>query len=414
MAQFDTINLAQIYGAADDTNFRRAQMEAYNKKAMREQQAYDMEEKLKGAYAIGEDGAIDEKTTLANLYRVDPMAANKFKQGLDESSLGRQKLETEKENAKFNRIKQISGVYKDTATAIMANPTPQAAAMNLQRFSKLTGEDVSQELEQISQMTPDQIKQWAAGHALEAEKVLTKFETKDANGKLVTIGTNPLSGQVTVTNEINKTMSPAEIERNKIDKQKLGLDRQKFGLDQQKFNLDKEKASKPAPSQKTPLSASAQKELFEADETAKASENAIGMLTEALDLNKKSYSGIGAKPLAVVRSNLPGFGESDEANATINLDNLMTGQALESLKATFGGMPTEGERKILLDIQASADKTPKQREDIIKRAIKMAERRMKFNKSKADALRKGTYFTEGINEQAAPQEAGVIDFGSLK
>jgi hypothetical protein len=239
MAQFDTINLAQIYGAADDTNFRRAQMEAYNKKAMREQQAYDMEEKLKGAYAIGEDGAIDEKTTLANLYRVDPMAANKFKQGLDESALGRQKLETEKENAKFNRIKQISGVYKDTATAIMANPTPEAAIANLTRFNRLTGEDVSQEVEQVSRMTPDQIKQWAAGHALEADKLLTKFETKDTNGQLVTQGIDPLTGKVTVTNQIQKTMSPAEIERNKIDKQRLGIDQAKFGLDRQKFEFDK-------------------------------------------------------------------------------------------------------------------------------------------------------------------------------
>jgi hypothetical protein len=166
--------------------------------------------------------------------------------------------------------------------------------------------------------------------------------------------------------------------------------------------------------QKTALSASAQKELFEADELAKSSENAIGMLTQALELNKKAYSGIGAKPLAVVRSNLPGFGESEAANSTIDLDNLMTGQALESLKATFGGMPTEGERKILLDIQASADKTPAQRKIIIDRAIEMANKRMKFNKSKADALRKGTYFTDGVVEQAAPQQPSVIDFGSLK
>jgi hypothetical protein len=412
MAQFDTINLAQIYGAADDTNFRRAQMEAYNKKAMREQQAYDMEEKLKGAYAIGEDGAIDEKTTLANLYRVDPMAANKFKQGLDESALGRQKLETEKENAKFNRIKQISGVYKDTATAIMANPTPQAAAMNLQRFSKLTGEDVSQELEQISQMTPDQIKQWAAGHALEADKVLTKFETKDTGGQLVTQGIDPITGKVSVTNQIQKTATPDAIMTDKRTREENQKNRN-VTMRGQNMTAATAQAKSTAP-QKTALSASAQKELFEADELAKSSENAIGMLTQALELNKKAYSGIGAKPLAVVRSNLPGFGESEAANSTIDLDNLMTGQALESLKATFGGMPTEGERKILLDIQASADKTPAQRKIIIDRAIEMANKRMKFNKSKADALRKGTYFTDGVVEQAAPQQPSVIDFGSLK
>jgi hypothetical protein len=412
MAQFDTINLAQIYGAADDANFRRAQMEAANKRAMREQQAYDMEEKLKGAYAIGEDGVLDEKTTLANLYRVDPMAANKFKQDLDAGALNKQKLQAEQENAKFNRIKQISGVYKDTATAIMANPTPEAAAMNLQRFSKMTGEDVSQELQQVSKMTPDQIKQWAAGHALEAEKVLMKFETKDVGGQLVTQGVDPLTGKVTVTNQIQKTATPDAIMTDKRTREENALNR---GVTMRGQNMTAATAqAKSTAPQKTALSASAQKELFEADELAKSSENAIGMLTQALELNKKAYSGIGAKPLAVVRSNLPGFGESEAANSTIDLDNLMTGQALESLKATFGGMPTEGERKILLDLQASADKTPAQRKIIIDRAIEMANKRMKFNKSKADALRKGTYFTDGVVEQAAPQQPSVIDFGSLK
>lgn len=417
MAQFNTLNLAEIYNAADDAKLRRMQADAYQARAMREQQELSRQDAIRGAYAVGEDGALDEKVTLSNLYRVDPIAANEFKTQLDNSALNKQKLAAEQDKNKWERIKNMTGVYKDAATAIFANPTPENAAMQLQRFNKLTGEDVSQELQQISQMSPEQIKRWAAGHALEADKVMMKFETKDAGGQLITQGVDPLSGQVSVTNTTQKTMTPDQIEDNKIARANLAVSQGNLAINQEKLNLDRQKAANPTAPQKTPLSASAQKELFEADEVAKASENAIGMLTEALDLNKKAYSGIGAKPLAVVRSNLPGFGESDAANATISLDNLMTGQALETLKATFGGMPTEGERKILLDIQASADKTPKQREEIIKRAMKMAERRMKFNKSKADALRRGTYFSEGVVEQSAPAQPAqtqVVDFGSLK
>jgi len=140
-----------------------------------------------------------------------------------------------------------------------------------------------------------------------------------------------------------------------------------------------------------PLSATAQKELFEAEDVAQSSNNAIGMLQEALTLNKKAYAGIGAKPRAVIASNL-GMGAGG-ADATINLDNLMTGQALESLKATFGGMPTEGERKILLDMQASADKTPAQRKAILERAIQSAKKRAEFSSSKSQSLREGTYFS---------------------
>ncbi len=151
----------------------------------------------------------------------------------------------------------------------------------------------------------------------------------------------------------------------------------------------------------TPLSAAAQKEVFESDEITQASKNAIGMLQEAKKLNSQAYSGYGAKARAVIRSNLPG--EDAGANATVDLDNLMTGQALESLKATFGGMPTEGERKILLDIQASADKTPKQRESILQRAIEAAERRVQFNEKKSGSLRDGTYFSPQQTQSEQPK-----------
>ena len=151
------------------------------------------------------------------------------------------------------------------------------------------------------------------------------------------------------------------------------------------------------------LSATAEKELFEADDNIKSTNSTIGLLQQAKDFNNKAYSGYFAKSRAVARSNLPG--ESEQANATIQLDNIMTTQALESLKSTFGAAPTEGERKILLDIQASADKTPKQREEIIDRAIKAAENRMRFNVNKAKSLRSGTY--NSVDPQASPQGADI-------
>lgn len=147
-----------------------------------------------------------------------------------------------------------------------------------------------------------------------------------------------------------------------------------------------------------PMSVTLQKELLESDDTAQASQAVIGTLNSALKINNKAYSGYGAKPRAVLRSNLPG--QSDSADATIAIDNMMTGQALESLKLIFGGMPTEGERKILLDMQASSDKTPKQREEIMKRAIAAAQRRGAYAKRKADAIRKGTYLNEGVPDVA--------------
>lgn len=148
------------------------------------------------------------------------------------------------------------------------------------------------------------------------------------------------------------------------------------------------------------MSASMQKELLESDDAVQSSKVVANLLNQALLLNNKAYSGYGAKGRALVRSNLPGA--SEEADATINLDNIMTGQALESLRATFGGAPTEGERKILLDIQASAEKTPEQRKLLMERAIAAAQTRGAYAAQKAKAIRDGSYLTEGMGEVPPP------------
>ncbi|WP_230682031.1 hypothetical protein, partial [Streptococcus pneumoniae] len=62
---------------------------------------------------------------------------------------------------------------------------------------------------------------------------------------------------------------------------------------------------------------------------------------------------------------------------------------------------------ILLDMQASADKTPAQREIIMDRAIAAAQRRGDFASKKAGSIRGGTYLTEGV-----PQTPDVGGGGS--
>ncbi len=150
------------------------------------------------------------------------------------------------------------------------------------------------------------------------------------------------------------------------------------------------------PVKQGPMSVTLQKELLESDDVKQSSKAIVDMLGQAKAINKDAYSGYFAKGRAQLASNLPG--NYSGANATIDLDNMMTGQALESLKAVFGGMPTEGERKILLDMQASSEKTPQQREAIMDRAIAAAQRRGAFAENKAKSIRTGTYLTEGVPE----------------
>ena len=151
------------------------------------------------------------------------------------------------------------------------------------------------------------------------------------------------------------------------------------------------------------LSATEQKEFYEAEDTVASAPNLLSALEEAKTLNKTAYSGAMADERAWLASNVGNiFGaETPNADATVNMKNVVQSQALENLKNIFGGMPTEGERKILLEMQASTEKTPKQREDILNRAMAMAQRRIDASKQKMEGISTGSiYQTQG----SVPQE----------
>lgn len=153
-----------------------------------------------------------------------------------------------------------------------------------------------------------------------------------------------------------------------------------------------------------PMSATMQKELLESDDTVQSANNVVRTLEAAKKINNNAYSGYFAKGRATLASNIiPGA--TPGADATIDIDNMMTGQGLEQMKSIFGAAPTEGERKILLEMQASADKTPKQREAIMDRAIAAAKRRAEYASSKAKSIRDGSYLSQGI--PAAPADAAA-------
>jgi len=147
-----------------------------------------------------------------------------------------------------------------------------------------------------------------------------------------------------------------------------------------------------------PMSVTLQKELLESDDVVQSAGNVVRTLEAAKVINAKAYSGYMAKGRAVLASNLPG--STPGADATIDVDNMMTGQSLESLKVIFGGMPTEGERKILLEMQASVDKTPQQRAAIMDRGIAAAKRRADYAGKKAASIRDGSYLTNGVSPQS--------------
>lgn len=160
-----------------------------------------------------------------------------------------------------------------------------------------------------------------------------------------------------------------------------------------------------------PLSATDKKAILEADEGVAAAEASISALQQAKVLSKRAYEG----PAAGYRGTGTALFGSEAGIATKELDNLITSNALSQLKGIFGAAPTEGERKILMDIQGSVSQPDAVRQRIYDRAIQMAARRLEFNKQRAGELRGGTFYKSGGGAQqqgqtvpqpvAQPQEA---------
>lgn len=152
------------------------------------------------------------------------------------------------------------------------------------------------------------------------------------------------------------------------------------------------------------LTAPEQRQLFQQEDQISAGQSTLSLLAEARRLSGQFRGGAGAGMMAYAGSqarSAVGMAPSEESNALLNYDNLVKEQALANLKTTFGGNPTEGERKVLLELQASSGKTPEQRADILDRAVKLAEDRIRGAEARAEAIRTRSYRQPG-GQPAAP------------
>jgi hypothetical protein len=164
-----------------------------------------------------------------------------------------------------------------------------------------------------------------------------------------------------------------------------------------------------------PLTATDKKAILEADDMVAANEAAVSSLGRAQELSPKANSGFLAGTRTWLGNTLPDavvpdFIASPESSlAAANLDNEVMGQALASMKSIFGGNPTEGERQILLELQASSSMTKSQRAAVLKRARDLAQRRLEFNRQRAAGLRGGEYYQPGGGAPAGSASGWTIE-----
>lgn len=331
----------------------------------------------------------------------------------------------ENSEKKFGALNQIF-----QAAALSGSKNNILLGLNGALKSGLIDQDMFNQQQQIIQlMTPEEIRSYASN--------ITLGNSKDPASYLFQTANNAADNKVSEANNIrtNQTTQRGQTLDFNLGKDKLAQDQKQFN---QSYALDAQKAffeqNKPIgfetgndgyqyaiyPNGKgirvlgedgKPIKVQAkgvggmnstiQKAILETDDVVSASKNAINNLKDALKYSDLAYDGVGASQRALAAGT---FGlDQDRATATTMLDNIAKGNALEQLKATFGGAPTEGERAILLQLQGSANLPKAQREAIYNRAIQLAEARLKSNQEKANSLRGGTYFQPNQNGAAVPE-----------
>lgn len=312
------------------------------------------------------------------------------------------------------KLGAIQGAFQQAA--LTGDKAQVLLGMNaLVRTGIMTPEDYQNQAAIVNAMTPDELKQYAKGIALTDKDIAPYlYQTQnnaadnaqsDKNSQR-SYDASIYSTDVTAeTANKNRAQQQEQFDANLYVQQNKPLD-YFTAADGTRYAVYANGMGIPVSSnQGTPIKAqqpnamnsTVQKAILETDDTVSATKNAITNLKDALKYSEKAYDGIGATQRATARGL---FGEDDRAVATTMLDNIVTGNALEMLKATFGGAPTEGERAILLQLQGSANLPKAQREAIYKRAIEMAESRLASNQQKANQLRSGVYFSQ--QQQGVP------------
>lgn len=142
-----------------------------------------------------------------------------------------------------------------------------------------------------------------------------------------------------------------------------------------------------------PVSATEQKEIFEVEDVINGGLSSVKTLEQALSLNPQAYEG----SLSGWRKSVGQFFGSEDPQyvATENFDNIVGSGALRDLKTMFGANPTEGERKIYMELQAVSSKTRKVREDILRRALDAVKARVARETARLQRLKSGEYGSRG-------------------
>ena len=234
-------------------------------------------------------------------------------------------------------------LQKDQSTQVMANPTLANANASLDRMESIFGPgSMSAERQALTAMgdDPQKIHAWAAGHGVDADKLLPQFTSRDIGGSVQSISRNPVTGQEQVIGTTNKTMTPAEVAAQQNAAKARELQAQSLAIDKQRLQQQAQQDS-PEYKAKVVAATEAVKDSIQRQQAARdASNNATQGLSLIADMRalvpQSSDSMIGRS----VRAAGAAFGMgSDTRVADAKLETM--GNQLALFAQRFPGVQTD-------------------------------------------------------------------------
>jgi hypothetical protein len=316
------------------------------------------------------------------LRQADAMAAAQLKTQQDQAALGKTQAETEK--IKAEQATKIHGEIKKGLGFVFSNPSREAAESAIGQLEQIFGLPMDSYRQQIANLqTPEQFKQWAAGHAIEADKQLTTFTNRNTGGSTDTLAQNPVLGTVRVANSTRNTQSPdsAASVAATIRGQNMTDARAREGL-----ALQRERMASGSTDNGKPLPTSAlkmQQEALDAIGVSSSINADLGKLEQQIKDGKLSFGPV--SNLANTGRNLAGMSNENSRNfATFrsNLERLRN----ESLRLNTG-VQTDGDaQRAWNELFSSINDT-----DLVKQRLKeiqaINKRGVELQKLKVDSVR---------------------------
>lgn len=240
MAEFNQVNLADIYGNIDRARANQAAMEAnrrqqefQNYQISRQMRGDQREDAVRGSYAVGQDGALDENRTLANLLKADPLAAMKFKQDQATAQQNAIKQKSETTKAELENRKATAAYLRDRLAGVQDQATYDAVMSEAAElgagFINGAPREFNPEFVRKQLFTADEF----------LKQSTPKYEKVDLGGKIQVIDVNPMTNPSIKGTSLDKTATISERESMRHNRVAEGISGAQLGLSKERLAFDK-------------------------------------------------------------------------------------------------------------------------------------------------------------------------------